>query len=70
MITYQRQNDEIILQMSIGDWERLLMLMGYAAGAAKAAGEEKLFWEWIQLANEMNLTNPAFTPYEIPEAYR
>lgn len=64
---YTENGDRITLEMSRDDFERLLMMTGFATGAAKGTRE---FYMWIKLVNDMNATNPHFTPYEIPAEFR
>ena len=64
-MTYTRQANEVILQMTVVDYERLLMMLGFAIGAATRDGPVR--WDWVQFVNGMNRTNPEFTPYELPK---
>ncbi len=67
MFTYSTKADgSVILEMDRDDWERLLLMLGQVAGTAHRAGDVEQFYEWIKLANDLNRTNPRFTPYEIP----
>jgi hypothetical protein len=49
------------------EFDMLLILMGYAIGAALEA-DEKLGYSFVRLANTVCRDRPNFTPYEIPEA--
>jgi len=66
---YSETVDEVTLKMTHEDFADLLLMLGYAAGAAhkESAG---MFWRWIAFANRVNEGNPRFTPYEIPEEFR
>ena len=67
MITYQRDGDVVSLMMDKPDFDRLLMALGYVAGFSDRMGDKPHFWDVIRLANDLNRTNPEFTPYELPE---
>ena len=69
-MTYTEQGDEIILQMGQEDWAQLLLILGCGVGSARAAGEERRFWTWIDFVNRLNQGNRNYTPYEIPAEYR
>ena len=62
-MTYTQHGDEIVLQMTVEDYQRLLLMLGVAAASAV---NSPTFRVWIEFVNELNRTNPAFTPYEIP----
>ena len=47
------------------DFEILLLMCGYATGAAHQADDLKLGNSFLRLANEINKNNPKWTPYEI-----
>jgi len=66
-MTYTRDGDRVTLEMTGEDFDRLIHLFGYAAGAATREEDKTLFYQWIQFANDLNATNPRWTPYEIPE---
>ena len=68
-MTLTRNRDKIALDMSVQDFRELLLLVGYAAGAASAKGERATAYRWIKFANELNATNPGFQPYEIPPEF-
>lgn len=56
---------EIVLTMSEGDFELLLMALGYATGVVSMKKEP---YGWlIGLVNRINENNPNFRPYQIPE---
>lgn len=65
-IRYSKTGDRVTLEMHRDDFERLLFLAGFAAGASK---ERSDFWGWIEFANRLNATNPGFQQYEIPSRY-
>lgn len=63
MITYV-ETDVVTLTMDFDDFARLLMALGMATGTAKSR-ENQIFL--LRLVNDLNRTNPSFTPYEIDE---
>jgi hypothetical protein len=67
-ITYTETDGRVTIEMSLHDWEWLMVLLGYAMGAAR---DEKhwLFPPILDFVNRLNRTNPHFQPYEIPEKY-
>ena len=64
---YTREGDRVTLEMSVDDWENLLIYMGYVTGTMKPCSRR--FWEAINFVNEINKSNPNFTPYEIPKEF-
>ena len=68
MITHSRNGDRVKLEMGVDEWQTLLLALGYAAGASFR--DKPVFWKLVRFANEVNRTNPSFTPYEIPEEFR
>jgi hypothetical protein len=69
-LIYTQQGERVTLDMTRDDYDKLMLMLGYATGAANMAGELTLFWSWLRLANELNNGNPNFRPYEIPEEFR
>ena len=70
MIDFTRAAGMVTLSMSEGEFQALLLVIGYAAGAAQSKGDKAAFWKWIRLANQVNEGNPNFDQYEIPEEFR
>lgn len=68
-MTHTRKGDTVTLEMTVDDWENLLLMIGSAAGSVYNH-DKVLFWHWIRFANEINQGNPRFTPYEIPEEFQ
>ena len=66
-MTYTENGDRITLEMTRDDYEMLLMMAGFAAGASR---ERAHFYMWLKFVNRLNETNPNFMQYEIPEAFR
>jgi hypothetical protein len=64
---YTRNGENVTLEMTQEDYERLTIILGYAVGGLRATGKEAEFWEWIDFVNRLNAGNPDFTPYTIPE---
>jgi hypothetical protein len=62
MISYAEAGDRVTLEMSLSDYGTLLMALGYALGCT--GDREARVW-LLQFVNEMNRTNPRFTPYEV-----
>jgi hypothetical protein len=69
-MTYTEDGDRVTLEMNRADFERLLIMLSYAVGAALRAGARPMFWRWLGWINELNRTNPRFTPFEVPEEFK
>jgi hypothetical protein len=68
-MTYTQQGERVTLEMTRDDYDRLMIMLGYACGASRARSEISLFWSWLRFTNELNNGNPNFTPYEIPPEF-
>jgi hypothetical protein len=56
--------------MSHEQYDRLIVMLGFAIGAVSREGDPARFYRWIAFVNDLNATNRDFTPYEIPVQYR
>jgi hypothetical protein len=58
----------VVITMTQGDWKRLLFDLGAAIGMARAQSD-LLPWArgMVALVNRLNVGNPNYTPYVIPE---
>jgi hypothetical protein len=63
----KNERGEVVLTMSVNDYENLLLALGYAGGAAAGRHEIALFRNWLGLANRLNEGNARFTPYAVSE---
>ena len=63
-------DERVELDLSRDDFELLLQAMGFAAGAAKKAGNRDLFKSMLRLANDVNAGNPRWTPYDVETGER
>jgi hypothetical protein len=61
-MTYKSEDDRVTLEMSREDYGQLLLLLGMALGAS---GGGESFSRILMFVNELNRTNPNFTPYEV-----
>jgi hypothetical protein len=68
-MTYTRDEDLITITMDSADYANLIVITGYAVGSAFKEGEMKMAYGFVRFINELNATNPAYIPYEIPEKY-
>lgn len=67
-MTFSEKGDTVTLTMTQSDYLQLLLILGYATGSAK---DPTTFRSFLRFTNELNRTNPRFTPYELgPEAER
>lgn len=60
---FKREDDKITLEMTVEDWENLLLALGYATGAAYKSGDELKAQSLIKFVNRLNLDNLGFIPY-------
>jgi hypothetical protein len=68
-MTYTERGDRITIEMTAADFDELLLVLGYAAGAASKDGQQAFFWRCLRLANNLNQGNANFMPYQIPEEF-
>jgi hypothetical protein len=66
---YTEDGDRVTLEMDREDYNMLLLMLGYATGAASKEHNQAKFWRLIDFVNRLNADNPNFRPYEIPEEY-
>lgn len=67
--TWSAIGDEIVIRLSVDDWNGLLNMMGVAVGASIRQDDRDTAYRFIALINRMNKGNPNFRPYEIPEEF-
>jgi hypothetical protein len=65
-MSYHEENGQVVLTMSREDYERLLMCLGSAAGAASMGRGALSVNSVFGLLNRINKGNPHYTPYPIP----
>jgi hypothetical protein len=68
-MTYTGEGDRVTLEMTIADYEKLLLILGGAAGSPFNGPHRAAFWSMIKFVNDLNATNPNFVPYEIPPEF-
>lgn len=66
-LTYTLKDNLVTLEMTTEDYEQLLLLLRYAAG--RFYDKRPIFYQLIRFVNDLNATNPNFTPYAIPAEY-
>jgi hypothetical protein len=54
------------IELTQDDYDSLLVLIGYATGAAYQHGNLAMARRFLALANRINKDNPAWIPYDIP----
>lgn len=62
-MTYTLQEDRVTLEMDRDDYDHLLLILGFAIGAVH---DNNFFYRWLEFVNDLNRTNPYFTPNQIP----
>ena len=65
---YRENGDTITIEMTRGDYEYLLWLLGVAGGIR--AVDPRRFWETVDFVNRLNAGNPRFRQYDLPEEFR
>jgi hypothetical protein len=63
----QDDNGNVTVTMTYDDWQNLVLAMGYAGGHILKNDERKHHYRHLALMNRLNVGNPHFRPYEIPE---
>lgn len=66
---FTRNGDRVQLDVSIDDWESLLVVIGIACGVVRSQGDRAGFFGIVALANRLNEGNAAFVPYEVPPEF-
>lgn len=69
-MTYTRDGDKVTIEMTLLDFEQLLMLLGFSLGSISLEQYPANFWNTVKFVNELNSQNPNFDAYFIPEEYR
>jgi hypothetical protein len=57
--------DVVHLDLSVQEYEDLVLMLGLAAGVANR-GCKEFFYRCLRIANKVNEHNPNWTPYEVP----
>jgi hypothetical protein len=58
------------IELTQDEFDSLLVMVGYAAGAAFKEGNRNMAYRFICIANKINANNPRWFPYEIPEEFQ
>jgi hypothetical protein len=68
-MTYTENGDEVILQMTRADYQRLIWQLGLAGGAIlREVGSRSVdFRRHLDFMNRLNSGNSHFTRYELPD---
>jgi hypothetical protein len=64
---YSVLGDEVMIRISVNDYDRLLLMAGFAIGGAFRMEDTQFAYRFVDLVNRINKGNPLFRPYEIPE---
>lgn len=64
-MTYTESGDKVTLEMTRDDYSTLMFMLSGALGSA-SQGRGLSFNSCLRFVNELNRTNPNFTPYEVP----
>jgi hypothetical protein len=60
---------EVTITLTTEEYDRLLILMGFAVGAAYEKDRE-IAYRFLELANRVNRGNPHWRSYEIPDEFK
>jgi hypothetical protein len=66
---YSRDGDDVVLRMSVDDFDNLLITLGTAAGAAMRDADRLRARAIFALVNLINEGNPGFRPYDLPDLF-
>jgi hypothetical protein len=66
---YTAIGDVVMLRLTGVEYDRLLIMMGFAVGAAMKE-DMGMAYRFVDLVNRLNKGNPAFKPYEIPDKFK
>ncbi|HEX4275797.1 MAG TPA: hypothetical protein VHZ74_10600 [Bryobacteraceae bacterium] len=66
-MSWKREGDRVSIEMNFDDWNMLLIVLGFATGAALEGQFPITSGRILGLVNRLNEGNPDFTPYEIAE---
>jgi hypothetical protein len=61
---------EVNITLTYDEYERLLLVMGYAVGAAFSHGDQQMAYGFVDLINRVNKDKPHFQPYAIPDEFK
>jgi hypothetical protein len=64
---WKQENGTVTVTMTMDDWQRFVLAMGYAGGAILKTEGTQFHRKHLALMNRLNVGNPHFRPYEIPE---
>lgn len=56
-------DEDVTIKLTRAEFNTLLLLLGYATGAAMNRGDEEWARRFFLLADAVNRDNPAWTPY-------
>jgi hypothetical protein len=64
-MTYTRDGDKVTLEMTLDDYNGLLMILGYSTGESLRE-DDKAGARWkLDFINRLNRTNPQFRAYRL-----
>jgi hypothetical protein len=68
-MSYSEKDGQVVLTMSREDYERVLMALGMATGAALRGYGPLAYRILVPLLNRVNEGNPDYTPYQEEALY-
>ena len=60
----------MVIELDEEEFSQLLVMLGYAVGAATRDGHQILRDHFLRLSNAVNRKNPRWSPYHVLEAKR
>ena len=64
---YREENDQVVLTMSVEDYQKFLMLLGAGTAVLTKRGGIFDINNTLELLNRLNSGNPNYTPYQVEE---
>jgi hypothetical protein len=64
-VSYSEENGQVVLRMSVADYEELLLVLGEYTARAAENRSILSFSATIRLLNRLNARSPIFTPYQV-----
>jgi len=68
-MTFTRENENVTLEMTVREYKYLLLMLGYAIGAAFGQKDKPMADSMLNFVKDLAGTDPDFTPNTIPEEY-
>lgn len=64
-MSYCEENGQVVLTMSLDDWQLLMVTFGYAIGAMTTNNDRNSRDTCLRLLNRLNEGNGRYKPYQV-----